>query len=185
MKIFIDLDPSDNCTNIILINTSSVNRRRYLYGCKIAETMKQIFVSSSDLALFLNVSTCILFDKIFPFSCFYLNKKRFLFFTVKPTNTGIEFSSNPAMIGKEVTITCSSNGQPKPSFTIIHNGTIHITGIEETYTIPNVNWDDAGYYTCVAINKLGSHPSDTNILNVTVKGKVRCKDVSSFFVSFI
>ena len=147
--------------------------------------MKQIFFSSSDLALFLNVSTCILFDKIFPFSYFYLNKKGFLSFTDKPTSTGIEFSSNPAIIGKEVTITCSSNGQPKPSFIIIHNETIHMTGIEETYTIPKVNWDDAGYYTCVAINKLGSHPSDTNILNVTVKDKVRCKDVSSFFVFFI
>ena len=118
------------------------------------------------------MSTCTLFDKIFPFFYFYLNKKRFPFFTDKPTKTDIEFSSNPAIIGKEVTITCSSNGQPKPSFTIIHNETIHITGIEETYTIPKVNWEDAGYYTCVAINKLGSNQSDSKILNFTVKGKV-------------
>ena len=130
------------------------------------------------------MSTCILFYKILPFSYFYWNKKRFLFFTDKPTKTDIEFSSNPAIIGKQVTITCSSNGQPKPLFTIIHNGTIHITRIEERYTISKVNWDDAGYYTCIAINILGSKQSDSNILNVTVKGKVSCKDVSSFFCLF-
>ena len=122
----------------------------------------------------------MIFDKMFPISYFYRNRKRFLFFTDKPTKTDIEFSSNPAIIGNEVTITCSSNGQSKPSFTIIHNGTINISGIEETYTISKVNWDDAGYYTCVAIYKLGSHPSDSRILNVTVKGKVSSKDVSSF-----
>ena len=145
--------------------------------------MKQIFFSSSDLALFLNASTCILFDKIFPFSYFYRSKSRFLFFTDKPTKTDIKFSSNPAIIGKEVTITCSSNGQPKPLLTIIHNGlTIHITGIENTYT-KRVNLDDAGYYTCVAINKLGRGQSDAKFLNVTVKGKFSCKDVFSLSIS--
>ena len=151
-----------------------------IYGyTKLIRPEANIF-SSSDLAVFLNVNTCMIFDKMFPISYFYRNRKRFLFFTDKPTKTDIEFSSNPAIIGNEVTITCSSNGQSKPSFTIIHNGTINISGIEETYTISKVNWDNAGYYTCVAIYKLGSHPSDSRILNVTVKGKVSSKDVSSF-----
>ena len=108
-------------------------------------------------------------------------EKRFLFFTDKPTKINIKLSRNSVMLGKQVTITCSSNGQPKPSFIIVHNETIHITGIEETYT-KHVNWDDAGYYTCVAMNKLGRNQSDTNILNVTVKGTFSCKDVYSLSV---
>ena len=72
-------------------------------------------------------------------------------------------------------MTCSSNGQPNPSFTIIHNRKINITGIEETHIIPNVTWDDAGYYTCVAINELGSNSSDPEFLDV--KGTASCKDV--------
>ena len=81
------------------------------------------------------------------------------------------------MFGQQVTITCTFNGQPDPSFTIIHNGTINIAVVENTYT-KQVNWSDAGNYTCVAINKLGSNQSDTKFLSVTVKGKVSCKDYS-------
>ena len=70
-------------------------------------------------------------------------------------------------------ITCSSKAQPKAFFTIIHNGTIYISGIEETHTIPNVNWNAAGYYTCVASNNLGRNPSNSKFLNV--KGKAASK----------
>ena len=109
-------------------------------------------------------------------------EKRFLFFTDKPTKTDIKLSRDSVMFGNQVTITCSSNGQPKPLlFIIIHNGTIHITGIKNTYT-KQVNLDDAGNYTCVAVNKLGSNQSDTQLLNVTVKGKFSCKDVCSLSI---
>ena len=107
------------------------------------------------------------------------------FFTDKPTQTHINFSSNPAVIGEEVIITCSSRGQPKPSFVITHNGTVNITGIEETYTKQDVNWDDAGYYTCVAMNKLGSNQSDSKFLNVTVKGKAANTSLFFFYVYFV
>ena len=82
------------------------------------------------------------------------------------------------MFGQEVTITCTSNGQPDPSFTIIHNGTINIAVVGNTYT-KQVNWSDAGYYSCVAMNKLGSNQSDTKFLNVTVKGKFSSKLTST------
>ena len=79
-------------------------------------------------------------------------------------------------------ITCSSKSQPKAFFTIIHNGTIYITGNGETHTIRNVNWNAAGYYTCVASNILGRNPSNSKFLNV--KGKASFKDISSFSVYF-
>ena len=88
------------------------------------------------------------------------------------------------MSGQDVKITCTSNGQPDPSFTIIHNGTYLynsiITFVGNTYTIQKANLSDAGNYTCVATNKLGSHKSKPLFLNVTVKGKFSCKDVYSF-----
>ena len=81
------------------------------------------------------------------------------------------------MSGQEVNITCTSNGQPDPSFTIIHNGTINIAVVGNTYTIRKANLSHAGNYTCVAMNKLGRHKSKPQFLNVTVKGKCSCKDV--------
>ena len=140
-------------------------------------------IKNSELALSLNAHISVSLMKYRLIYYFYWDKKEISFFTDKPTKTDIEFSSNRVVIGKEVTITCSSNGQPKPSFTIIHNGTIHITGIENTYT-KQLNWDDAGYYTCVAINKVGSHPSDSKFLDVTVKGDYFSSKLTSFLCLF-
>ena len=44
LKIFIDPDPGDNCTNIILINTSCVTRNRYLRLYKIDKTRSKYFL---------------------------------------------------------------------------------------------------------------------------------------------
>ena len=90
---------------------------------------------------------------------------------VKPKETAIKFSQNPATLGNSVAIKCVSRGFPEPSYTITHNGTIVST--YPVYTIAKVKWNDIGIYSCTARNTLGSD-SDVDFLHVT--GKIRCLD---------
>ena len=76
------------------------------------------------------------------------------------------------MIGEEINIMCSSNDRPKPGITIIHNSAIVST--EPVYTISALQRSDAGQYTCIARNKLGSH-SVHGYLYVNGQGKLSSK----------
>ena len=89
------------------------------------------------------------------------------FFSVKPVNTAIGFSTKSVKIGGSVTIMCSSDGFPEPRFTIFHNDTKAVS-TEKTYTICNVKWSDAGMYKCFARNELGN---DAAFAIFTVEGK--------------
>jgi hypothetical protein len=110
--------------------------------------------------------------------CYYITDKRirqlsdnkFLFFTDKPIKTKITVPEE-AYFEKRFNITCDSDGQPAPSFTIIHNNTIIIVSNKTivTYT-KDVQYNDAGIYTCIAKNLLGN---DSDSGNLTVKGKNR------------
>ncbi|CAB4022834.1 B-cell receptor CD22-like, partial [Paramuricea clavata] len=71
---------------------------------------------------------------------------------VKPENTKITITQE-GVLDSPVTMTCSSEGRPEPSYTITHNGTVLLAG--RMYTIPKVKWSNAGTYKCIAENKLG------------------------------
>ncbi|CAB4017815.1 B-cell receptor CD22-like isoform X1, partial [Paramuricea clavata] len=71
---------------------------------------------------------------------------------VKPENTKITITQE-GVLDSPVTITCSSEGRPEPSYNITHNGTRLRAG--RMYTIPKVKWSNAGTYKCIAKNKLG------------------------------
>ncbi|XP_028397084.1 hemicentin-1-like [Dendronephthya gigantea] len=86
----------------------------------------------------------------------YTDEKSFVVIVnFKPTKTVIKFSQNPAVIDESVTITCTSEGSPQPSYTIYHNGT-KVSSTCYPYSIPKLKWKDAGRYNCIASNLLGN-----------------------------
>ncbi|XP_028413739.1 hemicentin-1-like [Dendronephthya gigantea] len=87
----------------------------------------------------------------------------------KPVGTTIQFTQFSVLINESVTITCASNGLPKPNFIISHNDTKVASGM--TYTIPRVNKNHSGTYKCVARNFLG-YDSASRFLHVLVKPNV-------------
>ena len=98
---------------------------------------------------------------------------------VQPRRPEITFTRNPALLGGSVTITCSSDGYPEPSYIIAHNGTR--VGVENTFTISHVMWNDTGTYECLAKNFLGNYWVSTYL---TVKGMTTCKRSTSLHLLF-
>ncbi|XP_028399294.1 Schwann cell myelin protein-like isoform X1 [Dendronephthya gigantea] len=87
---------------------------------------------------------------------------------IKPTNTMITFTKNPAVINGPLTITCASDGFPVPFYTIYHNGKVLST--EKWYIVPQVKWKDNGTYKCIAANTFGKD-SVSEYLKVTEEPK--------------
>ena len=79
------------------------------------------------------------------------------------------FTNNPATYGEETEISCKFNGFPKPNFNITYNSTTNIVKTGKTLTISPVKWSDAGTYTCIAWNELGSDSASDDLI---VEGKV-------------
>ena len=93
----------------------------------------------------------------------------FFFFSDKPTNTTINVPKE-AYIGKKFTITCESDGLPAPNYTITHNGTIVSNESKYTKDAEDVVQDDAGTYTCIAMNVLGRNSDSGNL--IVIEGKI-------------
>ena len=95
----------------------------------------------------------------------------FIFHIDKPDKTIIDFSPDPAVLGKRAVITCVSNGRPKPRHVITHNGSV-ITNepVEKEFVIFPVFWNTTGIYQCIARNKLGQKPI-SSCLKVVSKGE--------------
>ena len=74
----------------------------------------------------------------------------------------ITFTPEKAVVGRSVSLTCESEGVPKPSYTIIYNDTVVNTC--KTYTIPKVKWSDGGTYKCIVTNKLGRNSSSAKLI---------------------
>ena len=95
------------------------------------------------------------------------NNKHVTLLTDKPELTNIQFTSSTAFLGIPVTITCTSFGFPEPRYNIVYNNTTFIT-TSKSYTIDNVKYTHAGWYKCVAMNRLGS---DSKSKYLSIKGK--------------
>ena len=95
-------------------------------------------------------------------------------FTDKPDKTIIDFSSDPAVLGKQVVITCVSNGRLRSRHLITHNGTrITDDPVEKEFEIFPVFWNTTGIYQCTARNKFGQN-SITGCSKVVAEGKIDC-----------
>ena len=63
-----------------------------------------------------------------------------------------------AVVGRTVQIHCSSFGVPNPTTVIFKgnkNALLENVSLSNTYTIPNVGFQDGGIYTCIAENIVG------------------------------
>ena len=66
---------------------------------------------------------------------------------------------------------CTAEGRPEPSFKIFLNCGSALVKNDKTYTIPEVNICDVGYYKCLAENVLGNALSVPKFLSL---GKTTC-----------
>ncbi|CAB3998573.1 B-cell receptor CD22-like [Paramuricea clavata] len=101
----------------------------------------------------------------------------------KPKDTSIEFTQNPAIFGRSVTIMCKSRGSvPEAlSYAIFHNDTQLIN--EKMYTTI-VAWSDAGTYKCFGEDEHGNY-SASGFLNVkgeATGSKVDCDSCGTVVV---
>ena len=87
------------------------------------------------------------------------------FFTDPPENVKLELERSE----QSVTITCTADARPAPSFKIFLNETMLVKS-DKTYLIPKVNSTHVGNYTCVAANLLGNTSSPPEYLSL--KGKI-------------
>ena len=80
-----------------------------------------------------------------------------------------------ASAGLTATFTCSASGEPTPTFTWTHNGTQLPSpqglGGTSILNVTNVQIEDAGTYTCMAINSQGTAISDPAQLQLACKYK--------------
>ena len=84
------------------------------------------------------------------------------FFADKPTRPVIMVpDKNKAFVGKHFTIKCVADGLPKPSYNITHNGTLVS---DDAMYFKSTEWDDAGLYTCISSNILGTNSSSAVLI---------------------
>ena len=88
------------------------------------------------------------------------------------------------VVGKSLTLSCTSRGSPPDTFTWMKDGTVldpqpnvttlvHDTttaNFQTNYTISNVTTRDSGTYACTVTNPIGS---DSENINVIVAGELR------------
>ena len=91
-----------------------------------------------------------------------IKAKMLSFFADKPTQTDIMLpDKNVAFVGKNFTIKCVADGLPKPSYNITHDGVL--ISDEATYS-KYAEWNDAGLYTCISSNILGTNSSSAVLI---------------------
>ena len=89
-------------------------------------------------------------------------------FADKPTKSEIRLpDKNIAFLREKLSMSCTSDGRPTPSYTITHNGTE--VSNKSTYNKSGTVWEDAGTYVCIAKNKLGTINSSAILI---AQGKI-------------
>ena len=93
--------------------------------------------------------------------CIFSDQPTFTTFTTgTPGNSEVQ--------GTTVTLTCSANGYPSPTF-MVHRGSTTVNSAEGKFLIPVVQISEENEnYTCEPRNKVGSGP--TKELKITVEG---------------
>ena len=87
--------------------------------------------------------------------------------TVTTFTTGTTY--NTVVQGTKVTLTCSANGYPVPTYTI-KQGTTTVNSVGGKYEISNVQLNQEDFtYSCEPSNKVGSGPIEP--LKLTVQGE--------------
>ena len=92
-------------------------------------------------------------------------------FSDKPvvTNFTTGTPDNAVVLGTTVTLTCSANGYPAPTYTITRGGAPVSQSSPGKIVINNVSLNDEDTsYSCVPTNKVGSGPRKD--LNIVVQG---------------
>lgn len=84
--------------------------------------------------------------------------------TALPVLINFTFSTENAILGDFLVITCEAFAVPVPKYTIIHNGT-KVISIGKKYIIAALGYSHAGSYKCIAENNLGKL-SKTIVLSV-------------------
>ena len=69
---------------------------------------------------------------------------------------------------QSITLTCQADGHPPPTFSWKFNGNVVNGAQQNTLVLTSVEVKDAGNYTCVASNSLGSKEV-TRVVNVLCK----------------
>ena len=103
---------------------------------------------------------------------------------VPPSNTTIlpRTTTNPAMRGEDFQLECSAEGNRAPNYTWSYNGRMNLTELSMTpdsrftvdaprgglLTVRMATYGDAGRYTCIASNEVGT---DSASINVEIQGK--------------
>ena len=78
-------------------------------------------------------------------------------FSGKPTYAWVSFYPEVYLKYKNIEVTCDGPAYPECTYTLYHNGTKLASGFKKvTYTIAEVEYSDAGNYTCVAKNNYGT-----------------------------
>ena len=95
----------------------------------------------------------------------------FFFFIVKPTFKTFKSEPTSGILGKSLKITCKAEGVPELNYIIRHNGSILAGVTDGMKTINQVQYSDAGSYTCTANNILGN---STRSLHLSVEGEICC-----------
>ena len=89
------------------------------------------------------------------------------FSTDPPENVNLKFTRS----GQSVTLTCTTEARPEPSFKIFRDCDTALVKSDKTYIIPEVNVCHVGYYKCVAENILGNASSGLEYLSLGGKSK--------------
>ena len=107
------------------------------------------------------------------FNCFLDQPTVTTFTTGNPGNTAVQ--------GTTVTLTCSANGYPAPTYTI-RRGSSTLTGTAGgRYTIPNIQLsEEDNTYSCEPRNDVGTGPTEQ--LKITVEGKNQYNLQGSFVI---
>ena len=105
------------------------------------------------------------------------NSKTLHLFLDGPENIRFSSSKSGVAVGKneKVTITCTGNANPAPTFTIYRNQTILLNdSASGSYTINSFDSKDAGNYSCLVKNDVSSKLIG-GVMFIYNESKVICK----------